>query len=128
MSTTIPIADDFAAVAAGMRKDTPADSETLITPEQMAALEFPAVPFDIGKTREEWLADFGHAYDEFRYVEGVLKLDDVALAAAAAGHLDDFTTLHEVLADRAKQLKVLGQIAGIAEIRLLVVLTRLVAA
>jgi hypothetical protein len=38
----IPIADDFAAIATGIREDAPADREAPATAEEIAALKFAA--------------------------------------------------------------------------------------
>ena len=121
------IADNFAAIAAGMRQDTPADHEAPATAEFYAALKFPALtapPFSIG-TQEEFCAEAAADFDAFFFVEGVLKLDDVGLEKATARDRDAFMELAKVLADRKERLKMLAKIAQMAQIRLLCVLTRL---
>jgi hypothetical protein len=126
-SMSAPIADDFPAIAAGMREDTSVGSEALATAEQFAALKFPALtapPFSIG-TQEEFCAEAAADFDAFFFVEGVLKLDDVGLEKAAARDRDAFMELAKVLADRKERLKMLAKIAQMAQIRLLCVLTRL---
>jgi hypothetical protein len=117
---SIPIADDFAAIAAKMREDTPASYE------QYAGMKFsPMLPaFAVG-ARSKWLADASDAYEEFRLVQGMLGHDDAGLEKAAAGDIEAFTTLAEALADRTKSLMALAWVAELAQLRLVCVLSRL---
>jgi hypothetical protein len=127
---SIPIADDFAAIATGMREDTPADREAPATAEQMAALKFAAVTspaFTLGATRCEWLSDAAEAYADFCLMEKTLCHDDEGLEKLVEQNPEAFTNLMETLGDRGERLILLGKVAKIAELRLLCVLTRVAA-